>query len=161
MKTGGMELSEASGSSNRVVVHEQCQTDSVTSRSARLSHDARCLTPSAVTVDVAEVWRIVGADVENLKALVHLGLNKRGRTLVAFVDVFLKDRAMVLASVFAAFYDEQNEAKQLRVGVVRVVDVRGCLSTWSAKVSQKNPRGHSPRCLCAASVGQDNVRPRP
>lgn len=45
-------------------------------------------------------------NVQDLKALSHFRLGKLRGSLVSFVCIFVEDRAVVLAGVFAAFYHE-------------------------------------------------------
>ena len=71
--------------------------------------------------------RTVSRDIERLKALLHLRRDEHGSPLEAFVAVFLVDGGVMLLRVFAAFDHHRDEAVELRVGVVGVVDVRGRL----------------------------------
>lgn len=67
-------------------------------------------------------WRIE-SNVQHPKASVQLALDKLRSALVAFVCVLLEDSTMMLTRVFAAFDHEHYQAVELRVCVIREVDM--------------------------------------
>ena len=70
-----------------------------------------------------ETGRRIERDVQHPKASVQLALDKLRSALIAFVCVLLEDSTMMLTRVFAAFNHEHYQAVELRVCVIREVDM--------------------------------------
>ena len=58
-----------------------------------------------------------------LKTFPHFILREGGRSFVALIPVLVVDGSMVLTRVFAALHHHQDQIKELRVGVVGVIDM--------------------------------------
>ena len=76
----------------------------------------------------------IESNVEHAEASVQLALDKLRSALVAFVCVLLEDSTMMLTRVFAAFDHEHYQAVELRICVIREVDMLSRLKKVSISV---------------------------
>lgn len=87
---------------------------------------------------VAVEDRLILAVVRQDKTSLHLRFHEQRSALETFVTVLLVDGSVMLMRVFAAFVNECDQRMQLRVGILRVVDMSRGLCERSAKPKSSN-----------------------
>lgn len=67
---------------------------------------------------------VVTRNIQNLKTPFHLVLHKLRSTLETNVRVLIEDGAVMFVGIFAALNHEQNQAEELGIGVIGIINMR-------------------------------------